>query len=130
MVRLGALILFMLPVGVLVPILEIGPTHVFNPDWPGHARLHEVWQLLTNGVLAALAIWLAAARQQSRLASLIGLALNGSFLAAVLLSPVYGGTMRHSDGTELVVGGINLAVVVMAGGTTGLLTLFLTDRGV
>lgn len=130
MVRLGALILFMLPVGVLVPILEIGPTHVFNPDWPGHARLHEVWQLLANGVLAALAIWLSAARNQSRLASLIGLVLNGSFLAAVLLSPVYGGTMRHSDGTELAVGGINLAVVVMAAGTTGLLALFLTDRGV
>lgn len=129
MVRLGALILFMLPVGVLVPILEIGPTHVFNPDWPGHARLHEVWQLLANGVLAALAIWLAAARNQSRLASLIGLVLNGSFLVAVLLSPVYGGTMRHSDGTELAVGGINLAVVVMAAGTTGLLALFLTDRG-
>ncbi len=129
MVRLGALILFMLPVGVLVPILEIGPTHVLNPNWPGHARLHEVWQLLANAMLAALAIWLAASRDQLRVASLIGLAINGSFLAAVLLSPAYGGTMRHGDGTELAVGGINLAVVVMAAGTTGLLALLLNSRG-
>lgn len=26
-----------------VPLLEINATHVFNPEWVPHARLHEVW---------------------------------------------------------------------------------------
>lgn len=128
MARLSALVLLLLPVGLLMPILEVGPTHVFNPDWPGHARLHEVWQLIAHLLLAALAIWLAAVRGQVRLACLIGLAINGAFLLAVLLAPAYGGTMRHSDGTELAAGGVNLAILGMMAVTAGLLALFLTGR--
>ncbi len=33
---------------VIVPYLKIKASHVFNPLWPPHARLHEVWQLSTN----------------------------------------------------------------------------------
>lgn len=113
--------LCLVPVGLLVPILEIGPTHVFNPDWPGHARLHEVWQLAANSGLALLCLWLAWSRGQVRLAASIGLILTGSFLAAVLLAPLYKGTMRHSDGTERLVAGINSAVAIMVLVAAGLL---------
>jgi hypothetical protein len=126
MIRLFALVLFMLPVGLLVPILEVSPTHVFNPTWPGHARLHEVWQLIANMAFAGFAIWLAVARKDYRLASIVGLIINGSFLAAVLMAPAYDGTMRHSDGSELAVGGINVAVAIMLVATAGLLALFIT----
>ena len=43
---------------ILVPFLEISDTHLLNPDWPAHARLHEAWQLLTNASLSALALLL------------------------------------------------------------------------
>jgi hypothetical protein len=33
---------------IAVPFLEINDTHVFNPDWTPHVRIHEVWQLITN----------------------------------------------------------------------------------
>lgn len=36
------------------------------------------------------------------------------FLAAFLLGPPYGGSMRHSDGSELTIAGVNAAVIVMA----------------
>ena len=39
-----------------VPILDINATHVFNPDWTPHVRIHEVWQLLTNSSLGVLCI--------------------------------------------------------------------------
>lgn len=117
--RLG-LTVCILPFGLLTPILEIGPTHVFNPDWPAHARLHEVWQLVTHCGLAALCLWLAWARGQIQLATAIAAIVVGGFLSALALAPAYGGGMAHSDGTELTVAGVNSAVLVMAASMLGL----------
>jgi hypothetical protein len=100
--------------GILLPVLEIGPSHVYNPQWPEHARLHEVWQLITNCAFAAFAFWLVWVRNNLRLASGIGLIMVGGFLAAYLLRSTYGGSMRHTDGTELTVLGVNSALLVMA----------------
>lgn len=41
---------------LVVPIFEINASHVFNPHWPPHARLHEVWQLATNCALGAFSL--------------------------------------------------------------------------
>jgi hypothetical protein len=121
--RLVLLALCLAPIGILVPILEVGPTHVFNPDWPGHARLHEVWQLITNCALCLFCLWLAGKGQRPVQACVLALLINLGFLAAYVLAPLYGGTMRHSDGTELALGGINVAVIVIALSTVGLLGL-------
>lgn len=99
--------------GVLVPVLEIGPTHVFNPLWPEHARLHEVWQLITNCGFAALALWLTWVKHNVRMASGIALIIVGGFLGSFVTRSSYGGSMRHTDGTELTIGGANSAVLVM-----------------
>lgn len=123
------LTLCLVPVGLLVPVLEIGSTHVFNPDWPGHARLHEVWQLAANSGLSLLCLWLAWGAGRVRLASVIGLVLTGSFLLSFLLAPLYGGTMRHSDGSELMVAGMNSAVAIMLLATAGLIFILWATRG-
>jgi hypothetical protein len=57
--------------------------------------------------------WLVWVRNNLRLASGIGLIIVGGFLTAYLLRTTYGGSMRHTDGTELTVLGINSAVLVM-----------------
>ena len=112
--------LALIPFGVLTPILELGVTHVVNPDWHGHARLHEVWQLITNSSLAMLCLWLIWWCRQVRLPALIAFAISFGFLAAYALSPLYGGTMRHSDGSELAIGGVNVAVAMMIVATTAI----------
>lgn len=120
------LALCVLPFGLLTPILEISPTHVFNPDWPGHARLHVAWQLVTNSALALLCVWLAWRRGKGRLAATIAFIVTCGFLFAFALSRFYGGTMRHSDGSELLVGGINVAVALMTLSALGLAGLLAT----
>lgn len=107
------LTLALIPFGILTPILELGMTHVLNPDWPGHARLHEVWQLATNSALAMLCLWLIWCTGRLRLPALIAFIISLGFLVAYALSPMYGGTMRHSDGSEIAVGGVNMAVAMM-----------------
>lgn len=96
--------------GLGVPLLEINQTHVFNPQWEPHMRLHEVWQLATNSGLALLALWLTCRHQQIRLASALGMLVTGGFLFAYFTRNLYGGSMVLSDGSEKLVLGINLGL--------------------
>jgi hypothetical protein len=97
---------------IAVPYLEINDTHVFNPDWVAHARLHEVWQLITNSSLGAVALWLTWMSADGRgKASAIALLITGGFLAAYALQGSYGGSMVHPDGTEKTAFGFNVGLI-------------------
>lgn len=95
---------------VIVPILEINDTHVFNQAWEPHARLHETWQLFTNTGLGAFSVWLVWGRDDLKLASLLTVFVTGGFLLAYWLRDGYGGSMVLSDGSEKVLLGINLGL--------------------
>lgn len=99
---------------LVLPALEISATHIFNEDWPGHARLHNAWQLVTNACLAILATWLAWRGATVALALVISTILSASFVSAFALQDLYGGTMQHSDGSELLVYGVNPAIGLLS----------------
>jgi len=107
--------------GLVVPVLEVNATHVFNPAWPAHARLHEVWQLITNCILAGACLWLAWARGRIAAAAMLALAVIGGFLAAYAVRGVYGGSMVHPNGSELLIGGVNPATAIMLAAAVALL---------
>ena len=97
---------------VAVPLLEINDTHVFNPEWPPHARLHEVWQLATNTMIGVLALWLAWGKGSVRIPAVLALMVMGGFLLAYASRGGYGGSMVLSAGSvERTVLGLNLGVV-------------------
>lgn len=96
---------------IVVPILELNATHVFNPDWTPHARIHEVWQLLTNSSLGILCLWLAWRQGRIVLSAVISLIVTGGFLVAFTLQDTYGGSMRYMDGSEKTLFGFNLGVI-------------------
>lgn len=95
---------------VVVPVLEINQTHVFNEAWVAHARLHEVWQLFTNSAIGAFSFWLVWFRGTLRLPSLMTLFVTGGFLMSYWLRDYYGGSMVHTDGSEKMIFGINLGL--------------------
>ena len=75
--------------GMVVPWLEINETHVFNPEWVAHARLHEVWQLFTNSLLGVFAMWrLWGSNNDRYLPSVIALLITGGFLVAYMIQGV------------------------------------------
>ncbi len=111
-----------------VPLLEVNATHVFNPDWPAHARLHEVWQLITNSALGVVALWWVWVRGDVRLPALLTVLVTGGFLAAYLLRSGYGGSMVLSDGSEKLVLGLSIGVVGFGAAMTFSLIAVLLDR--
>jgi len=98
---------------MLLPFMEISDTHVFSPSWPGHARMHDVWQLATNASLAFVALWLVFKRNEVLLAATILWLVTASFVFAYLIRSGYGGDMLYTDGKELVIYGVNPAYGIM-----------------
>lgn len=123
LVTLGVLVY-----GLVVPFLEINATHVFDPLWPPHARLHEVWQLSTNSAIGLLSLWLAWSRREVVLASVLAVLVTGGFLVAFAGRALYGGSMVLSDGTEKMVLGLNLGVVGFVAVLMMSLTAVVLDR--
>ncbi|MBV1910292.1 MAG: hypothetical protein KUG78_13400 [Kangiellaceae bacterium] len=96
---------------VVVPYMELNVTHVFNPDWTPHVRIHEVWQLITNSSFGILCLWLSWKQREVFLSSMISLVITGGFLVAFSLQSTYGGSMKYLNGSENTVFGLNLGVV-------------------
>ena len=65
-----------------------------NPDWTGHARLHNVWLFGITAGLGIWSLWLIWGAKHNQLAPIRQACLNGvivfgAFLLAVLTSPLY-----------------------------------------
>lgn len=81
---------------LLIPYLEVNASHVFNPNWPPHARFHEVWQLYSNCMIGLLALWFIWAKAEVKMAGLLGMMVWVGILLAYITSPLYGGSI-HSE---------------------------------
>tara|TARA_R110002072_G_scaffold36301_7_gene107064 strand:- start:5869 stop:6264 length:396 start_codon:yes stop_codon:yes gene_type:complete len=89
---------------VVVPILEINASHVFNPEWPAHARFHEVWQLITNCGIGLLCLWLVWLKDNVQLASVLVVLVMGGVLVAHAIQGSYGGSMLSGNISQTVFG--------------------------
>jgi len=111
MIKKTAITFSVILYAIVVPFLDINETHVWNPDWTPHARIHEVWQLITNSSIGVLCLWLVWYKKEVQLSTLLSLIVMGGFLLAFFLKDGYGGSMKYLDGSEKTVLGINLAVL-------------------
>lgn len=101
---------------VLPMLAEFNATHVVNPDWPGHARLHNVWLIVQNALLGLLAlylIWVQPSRGNLLIAGSIGAIIFGSFLIAGGTAPLYGGSFTDPGAEVIVVDGTDINVYVL-----------------
>ena len=96
---------------VIVPFLEINDSHVFNPDWTPHVRIHEVWQLITNSTIGILCLWLVYVKKETKISAILSMVVTGGFLLAYILQDFYGGSMKYLDGSEKTLFGINIGVL-------------------
>ena len=72
-------------------LLDIGDTHLFNPNWDEHSRVHEVWRLATNSMIAFLGLYLIWKKNMHSIASLLSLCMILGFMISVITIPFYNG---------------------------------------
>jgi len=114
---------------LVLPYQEISVTHLFSPVWSGHARMHEVWQLGTHASFAVFALWLAYVRNQLFLAATVSQIVTFPFVFAYFIRGSYGGDMFYSDGSELLIWGVNPAFGIMVVLSAALAVAMYLSRG-
>ena len=77
--------------GILPILVDVNTSHLLNPDWDSHARVHEAWRLSTNFLVFSLGIFLLWSKNKEILASLVSLCIHLGFVIAAILMPLYGG---------------------------------------
>ena len=108
---------FLIVIYAVLPMLaEFNATHVVNPDWPGHARLHNVWLIVQNALLGLLSLyllWIQPSREKLLIAGSIGAIIFGGFLIAGATAPLYGGSLTDAGAEVVVVDGTDINVYVL-----------------
>ena len=95
-------------------LIDVGITHLLNPDWDAHARVHEVWRLSTNSFIAFLGLYLIWIMQKELLAALLSLCLLLGFWVSVFLMPFYNGLAVGQGVDELEPFGVPLNIISFA----------------
>ena len=75
-----------------MPILvDVSTSHLLNPDWDSHARVHEAWRLSTNFLVFCVGFYLLWKKNSETLAGVLSLCIHFGFVIVALLMPLYGG---------------------------------------
>ena len=78
--------------GTILPlIVDTGHTHLLNPDWDAHSRVHEVWRLSTNIFVAGIGLYLLWISNYSLLPALLSVCIVLGFFSAIFTMSLYGG---------------------------------------
>ena len=77
--------------GILPVLVDVNTSHLLNPDWDSHARVHEAWRLSTNFLVFSLAIFLLWSKNKEILGGLLSLCIHFGFVLGAILMPLYGG---------------------------------------
>ena len=106
---------FCLIVGGGVPlIVDISSSHLFNPDWDAHARVHEVWRLSTNFLIFGLGIYLLWVKKNEVLSALLSLCIHLGFIFSAATMSLYGGAATGEGIPEPFIIGIPLNVFMFS----------------
>jgi hypothetical protein len=118
--------------GLATMAIDLNRAHAANPEWPGHARFHLVWQVAAFAGLALLEAVLVITpgpfqQQRFYLAAILACIPMLGFFAALISRRVYGGTLSDPSGMRpvtIAVRGSNLSIdlnlVAEAGGLLAL----------
>jgi hypothetical protein len=98
---------FIVAVAPIFP--DISPSHLFNEDWPPHARFHMAWLLALMFVLGSLTIAGAILIPDNQLALLRTVAFLPwlvliGFITAVFTVDLYGGSINAYENEVMVIG--------------------------
>ena len=102
-------------IGGIIPIIvDIGSSHLFNPDWDAHARVHEAWRLSTNFLIFGLGIYLLWVKKNEVLPAFLSLCIHLGFVFSAATMSLYGGAAIGEGITEPFIIGIPVNVFLFS----------------
>ncbi|MEM9938747.1 MAG: DUF6640 family protein [Pseudomonadota bacterium] len=93
--------------GIVPAIADINETHLLNPEWSPHARVHGAWFLFFGGSMAMMSLFFLWVKDWIYIPCFVGLMFASGFWVAVLLAPLYGGSLTDPNGIQSKVLGLD-----------------------
>ncbi|MEO0548414.1 MAG: DUF6640 family protein [Pseudomonadota bacterium] len=93
--------------GIVPAIADINETHLLNPEWSPHARVHGAWFLFFGGSMAMMSLFFLWVKDWIYIPCFVGLMFVSGFWVAVLLAPLYGGSLTDPNGIQSKVLGLD-----------------------
>lgn len=100
--------------GIVPAVADLNETHLYNPEWSPHARVHGAWFLFFGLLMSFLALFLLWVRNELVLSIVIGLCFVAGFWLAFLTSSLYGGALVDANGVETRILGLESNVFVFS----------------
>lgn len=92
--------------GLVPAIADLNETHLFNPLWSAHARLHGAWFLAFAAGIALIGLFLIWVRDDVFLPITFGIMFVAGFWVATIFGPMYSGALVDENGYVQTVFGI------------------------
>ncbi|MEM9170117.1 MAG: DUF6640 family protein [Pseudomonadota bacterium] len=130
--RLGLKILLTLATliyGIVPAIADLNESHLLNPLWSPHARVHAAWFLFFGAAMAFMSLYFAWVKDNLLLPAFVGLMFVGGFWTAYLTAPLYGGALVDDNGIETKVLGLEANVFTFLLVTSALLVVLIYALG-
>lgn len=92
----------------VVPLIaDLNRSHAANPAWPSYARFHVVSQTLAGSMIGLAALFFLWSGRVDLpvgicIATILSLAVLGSFFIALFSAPIYGGSGNAGSGIALI----------------------------
>jgi hypothetical protein len=88
--------------------------HLFNPNWPPHARLHNAMQATTLAILSGVSLYALMRRPRSRATLAVAALAPASFWPGLLIAPLVPGTSLYASEALRSLGfPINLVIAIV-----------------
>ncbi|MEO0342309.1 MAG: DUF6640 family protein [Pseudomonadota bacterium] len=100
--------------GVLPAIADLNETHIYNPEWSPHARVHGVWFLFFGASMSFMSLYFLWLKDNLFLPIFVGLMFASGFWVAYVTSELYAGALVDENGVETRVLGLESNVFVFS----------------
>ncbi len=85
-------------------IVDTGHTHLLNPDWDAHSRVHEVWRLSTNILIAGIGLYLLWVSNYLLLPALLSSCIVLGFFSSFTQHSIRNDSLFFSSSVETIYG--------------------------
>ena len=97
-------------IGYLPILVDATETHLHNPNWSSHARLHLAWLLSTNFIITTFAILLCWIKNLKIISLIILFSILGGYYFSIFTRHLYGGTINEPGGVEDTIMGVEAGI--------------------
>jgi len=97
-------------IGYLPILVDATDTHLHNPHWSSHAKLHLAWLLSTFFLITTMSLFLVWFKNYKIIPLMLLFCILGAYFISIFSRHSYGGTINEVGGVEDTIMGVEAGI--------------------